>query len=84
MQSDGVSSITVYLDNQIIGTYATNTYAAKVPECGASGSVGITKELGKSKSKQFVYKVTDNFGNILWNGSTTIEAETCLNIELGL
>lgn len=84
LQYGGVSSLTIYVDNEVIGTYSTNLYAAKIPECGSQGSVSVSKDLDKNKSKSFTYTVRDNFNNILWDGSINIESETCLNIELGL
>lgn len=84
LQAADITSLTIYVDGEIVGTYSTNLYAAKIPDCGAQASVGTTKSLGSSDSKPFTYVVKDNFGNVVWDGSVTLQSNTCITFELSL
>jgi len=57
-----VSSLTIYVDNEIIGSYAASVYFTSDPDCDEQSVVRSTKNLGKSKTKTSTYKVVDDYG----------------------
>lgn len=79
---DGSSSLTYKVDGIIVGSSATSVYFPSAPSCGQTGSITITKDLGKSKTKICTYEVTDNFGWIDWSGTIIFSANTCTKTEL--
>jgi len=80
--NDGASNLTFYLDGNIIGSSATTVFWTGAPECGQTGSITATKDLGDLKNKSFSYSVVDDTGYEYWSGSLSIEANTCKSIEL--
>jgi len=80
--ANGITSLTFYLDGQVIGSSAANVYWSSSPDCGASGSISATKKLGFSKEKSYKYEVKDQDGDIIWSGNVTLTGNECLLIEL--
>jgi hypothetical protein len=80
--ADGSAALTYYVDGSIIGSSAANVYFTAAPNCGANGSVSKTIDLGSDKSKSIAYKVIDDLGYIIWEGSYTVKANTCNQLEL--
>ncbi|OFY87144.1 MAG: hypothetical protein A3F72_16700 [Bacteroidetes bacterium RIFCSPLOWO2_12_FULL_35_15] len=76
-----------FLEYSIDYSYADDSdcsaYYTTAPNCGESGSVTVTKNLGNSSSKSFYYSVvcvgTDS---VLWSGNLTFTAKTCTKHEL--
>jgi hypothetical protein len=83
LQLDDISSLTFYVDNQVIGSYAANVFYPSAPACGQSSVVSKTFDLGKSKTKTASYLVKDDFGDEVWSGTVTFDASVeCTTIEL--
>jgi hypothetical protein len=80
--SDGATSLTYYVDNQIVGSSAANIYWNVSPACGQDASVTITKSLGGVKSQAYTYKVVDQTGWEYWSGILNFNANTCTSLEL--
>jgi len=80
--SDGVTSLTYYVDNNLVGSSAASVYYTGAPECGQSSTIGVTKDLGSNTSKTVTYKVLDQDDQIVWEGTKTLNANTCLALEL--
>jgi hypothetical protein len=81
--TDGSTSLTYYIDNTIVGSSAASVYYTGDPECGASGVVKQTKQLGKDKSKASTYKIVDDLGDVIWSGNATFDAsKSCTSIQL--
>lgn len=82
---EDVSSLTIYVDNEIIGSYAASVYFTSDPDCDEQSVVRSTKNLGKSKTKTSTYKVVDDYGVELWSGTVTYDAsKSCTSIQLGV
>ena len=80
-----VSSLTIYVDNEIIGSYAASVYFTSDPDCDEQSVVRSTKNLGKSKTKTSTYKVVDDYGEEHWSGTVTYDAsKSCTSIQLGV
>ena len=79
---DGATSLTYYVDGEIIGSSACNTYWTGVPSCGQNGSITVTKDLGSVKNKTYSYSVKDQTGFEYWNGIVNFTANTCQSVEL--
>ena len=77
----GSSSLTYYLNGNIIGSSATTIFFTGAPDCGAVGSVGVTGELA-DKTESVSFSVVDDLGDELWAGSVTLTANTCFALEL--
>ena len=79
---DGVSSLTFYVDGQIVGSTAASVYWTSKPNCSDDGSITVTKELGKVKTQSYSYSVKDETGFEYWKGTVNFNANTCLSMEL--
>ena len=80
---DDISSLTFYVDNQVIGSYASSVFYPSAPACGQSSVVSKTLDLGKSKTKTATYMVKDDIGDEIWSGSITFDASVeCTTLEL--
>ena len=75
-------SLTFYVDDQVVGSYATNVYFTSQPDCKTESVVKVTKDLGSAKSKSYSYKVVDDDGYTWWQGNVNIDANTCLALQL--
>jgi hypothetical protein len=78
----GVTGLTYYVDGELIGSSAANVYWTGPPECGQTGSTGVDKYLGRSKTRKYSYEVLDQTGFDVWSGSITFEANTCIKLHL--
>lgn len=80
---DGAVSLTYYVDNKIVGSSAAAVYWNGIsPNCGASGLVTVSKDLGNAKTQAFTYEIVDQDGWIYWQGILNFNANTCLSFEL--
>ena len=66
----------------MVGTQGTNTYWTGAPDCGQSGSITVTKDLGSDKTKSFTYSVVDDLGDEIWGGNLEFTGNTCWGHEL--
>jgi hypothetical protein len=83
LQDDVITSLTFYIDNQVIGSYASNVFFTSAPACGQSSVVSKSLNLGSLKSKIVNYFVKDDFGDEVWAGTVTFDASVeCTNYEL--
>lgn len=76
------TSLTFYVDGQIVGSTATNVYWTSAPECGANASITAHKDLGNAKNKSYSYRVVDDLGEEIWSGVINCTANTCLKQQL--
>ncbi len=77
-----VISLKYYVDGELVGSSAASVYYSDAPECGQDGTVTVTKNLGKDKTKSFTYSVKDQDGIELWSGNVTFKSNTCTAIQL--
>lgn len=80
--ADQATSLTYYVDDQVVGSSAANVFWTGAPDCGQNGSVTVTKDLGASSNLSYTYKVVDDTGFEYWNGVANFTANTCTSIEL--
>ncbi len=80
--NDGSTSLTYYVDNQVVGSSSANIYFTSSPDCGQNGSITVEKDLGNLKQKSFSYKVMDDLGDIIWQGNIDFDATKCTALEL--
>lgn len=78
----GSTSLSYFVDGQLVGSSAANVYFTGAPNCGQNSSVTVTKQLGGAKSKTYSYKVVDQDNDVIWEGIVNIDANTCLKLEL--
>lgn len=83
---DGATSLTFYIDNNIVGSSSCDVYWAgsDSPDCDTEGAVTTTMNLGSSKFETHTYKVVDDTDFERWSGDITFEANTCIAQELTL
>ena len=67
---------------EVVGTQDINTYWTGAPDCGQSGSITVTKDLGSDKTKSFTYSVVDDLGDEIWGGNLEFTGNTCWGHEL--
>ncbi len=79
---NGISNLTFYLDNEIIGSTAANVYWVEKPYCGDNASISTTKELGSVKTQAYSYEIKSDNGNVIWEGIININADGCSSVEL--
>lgn len=82
LTADGATALTFYLNGEVIGSSAATVYWAKEPACGENGSVSVTEDMGKSKTKDYTLSVKDQDAFEYWNTKVTLEGNSCLALEL--
>jgi hypothetical protein len=82
LQDDGATTLTYYVDGEIVGSSATSVYWTSSPDCGQNASITVTKDLGSVKNKSYTYSVKDQTGYEYWKGVLNFTANTCLANEL--
>lgn len=80
--ADGAASLSIYIDGNVVGSYATNVYFTSEPDCGQNSTVTVEKDLGDKSSITLPYNIKDNTGFEYWSGDVEFEANTCNSIEL--
>ena len=78
----GSNSLNYYVDDKLVGSSATSYYFPSAPDCDQNGIIKVTKDLGSSKSKISTYKVIDDFGDVIWEGTIEITGNSCFKLEL--
>jgi hypothetical protein len=79
---DGATTLTFYVDGEIVGSTATSVYWTAAPDCGDNASITITKDLGAVKTQSYSYSVKDQTGYEYWSGNLNFNANTCTATEL--
>jgi hypothetical protein len=82
LQNDGATTLTYYVDGQVVGSSATSVYWTSSPECGQNGSITVTKDLGGVKNKSYTYSVKDQTGFEYWTGVLNFTANSCEAVQL--
>lgn len=82
LDNQGSSSLTFYVDGALVGSTSATVYWTGAPSCGSNASITVTKDMGFSKSKSYSYSIVDDFGDTIWAGTITIDANTCTTFQL--
>jgi hypothetical protein len=82
LTNDGATSLTFYLDGQIVGSTSTSVFWTAAPTCGDNASITATKDLSNVKTQSYSYRVVDQTDYEYWSGTVNINANTCLQQEL--
>ncbi len=82
LTSIGSTSLTFYVDGEIVGSTATSVYWTSAPDCGQNGSITITKNLGIATNKSYSYSVVDEYGDEWWSGTLNFTGNTCFALQL--
>jgi hypothetical protein len=80
--ADGAVSLSIFVDGNVVGSYATSVYFTSEPDCGQNSTVTVEKDLSDKSSIILPYNVKDNTGFEYWSGSVEFEVNTCNSIEL--
>jgi len=80
--ADGATSLTFYINGQVVGSSATSVYWTGAPVCDQDGSITVTKDLGKAKTQAYSLSVKDQTGFEYWSASVNLSANTCLQFRL--
>ena len=78
----GISSLTYRVDGEVVGSAASDIFWTGAPDCGQDGSVTATRSLGNSTIMNSPFEVTDNFGDVIWQGTIEFGANLCIQQEL--
>jgi hypothetical protein len=82
--NDGATTLTFYVNDEIVGSTAANIFWTSAPNCGSNASITVTKSLGTATNQSYEYSVVDQTGWEYWSGVINFSANTCLNTELTL
>jgi hypothetical protein len=82
LTDDGASALTFYINGEVVGSSAASVYWASEPNCGDNGTISITQDLGKNKTKTYSLSVKDQSGFEYWKTDLTFEGNSCLALEL--
>ena len=80
--NDGATTLTFYVDGEIVGSTATSVYWTASPTCGSNASITVTKNLGGLKTQSYSYRVEDQTGWEYYNGTLNFNANSCFAVEL--
>lgn len=82
LAADGATALTFYLDEEVVGSSAASVYWASEPDCGEDGTISVTQDLGRDKTKTYTLSVKDQDGFEYWKAPMTFEGNSCLALEL--
>lgn len=82
LTSDGATALTFYLNGEVVGSTAASVYWASEPDCGDDGTISVTQDLGKNKTKTYTLSVRDQDDFEYWKTDITLEGNSCLALEL--
>lgn len=83
MSLDDISTLTVYIGDEELGTYLVDDFSDSTPSCGASGIISKTFQLGSSKSKKVSFEIVDDNDEVVDSGDLVIEASAkCNNYQI--
>jgi hypothetical protein len=80
--ADSATSLTFYINGEIIGSTATSVFWTAAPTCGQNGSITVTEDLGKLKTQAYKLSVKDQTGFEYWNANVNVTANTCIQFQL--
>lgn len=80
--ADGATALTFYINNEVVGSSAASVYWASEPDCGDNGTISITQDLGREKTKKYTLTVKDQDNFEYWKTDITFEGNACLALEL--
>jgi hypothetical protein len=80
--ADGATSLTFYINGQVVDTKPTSTYWTAAPLCGDNGSITVTEDLGKAKTHAYSLNVKDQTGFDYWPATVNVDANTCTQFQL--
>ena len=78
----GSDVLNYFVDGEAVGIQNTDIFWTGAPECGQTGSITVTKDLGSDKTKSFTYSIVDDLGDEIWGGNLEFNANTCWGHEL--
>ena len=78
----GATTLTYYVDGQVVGSSATAVYWTGAPNCDQTGSITVKKALGSVKNKSYTYSIKDQREHEYWKGVSNYTANTCLKLQL--
>lgn len=76
-----VTALKVFVDG-VLKTSAANVYFNSTPDCGGTGTMTTTIDLGGVKNKSYEYQILDQDNNVLVEGIANYTANTCLKIQI--
>jgi uncharacterized protein (TIGR02145 family) len=82
LQNEGATTITVFLEDENIGSIPSSSYLNSVAFCGQAGGISVTKDLGFEKKKSYKYSVRDQRNNEYWSGFVTLNPKKCESIQI--
>lgn len=77
LMNDGAQSLTFYINDNVIGSTATNVYWTSIPDCGHSQSITFS-----GKSGTYSFKVIDQTNWVYWEANIIVPENDCLQEEL--
>jgi len=82
LRSNGITTLTYYVDGRIIDSSSTSVYWTSAPDCGQNGSISYTKKLETDGNLQSTFSIKNQFGGEIFYGTVRFRANICYPIEL--
>ncbi len=77
--SAGYSNLKCVVDGAGSSLSPSSIHFNAAPNCGQTGSITMTEQMGNVKSKNVSYSITDGAsGTVIWQGTTSINANDCI------
>jgi len=82
--NSGLITLNYFIDGYKKGTVAVTKYSATEPNCGQSGLLTVTFDMGTEKTltKKFEVYDADNTSNLVFTGNINFKANNCVKIKL--
>ncbi len=77
IQSLNVTQLRFFVANDFVGTLDASSFLSAQPNCGDAGALTVTLETGRSKDRNFLYRVENQDGAFLTEGLQTVRANEC-------
>lgn len=81
MVNDGLVSLKLYVDGELIGSTTPDVYYTSTPEC-KKGNFEFTEKMYKNEKTKHSYKVIDELEDVIWEGTFETSESLCNQIEL--
>lgn len=83
LYNNGVTSLTFYLNGNVVGSTNAEIYRTVEPSCGDElGTVVVDKDLGSFKTQAYTLSVKAQDNTEIWNTTVNFNANSCNTLEL--
>ena len=79
----GISELTIYVENQKMGTLNVGSFWGSTPECDVAGAVTYHQRVPKNdEQKKVNFQVKSQIMKVVFEGVAYLEPNSCNNVEI--